>query len=156
MLAYGDTSETHIASQGGWQMDSRDPTYDRGVVEFCLSVPLEEFLRGGRMRSLARRAMEGRLPASTLQRTQRGRQSADWPQNLAAVRGRMAGEVERLQSSPLATRILDLQRMASLIENFPSHGFDQVEVSSEYHMALTRGISVGKFLLQYDPDKKSV
>jgi hypothetical protein len=67
----------------------------------------------------------------------------------------MALEVERLQSSPLASSILDLKRMSSLIENFPSHGFDQVEVSSEYHMALTRGISVGRFLLQYDPDKES-
>jgi asparagine synthase (glutamine-hydrolysing) len=155
MLAYGDTSETHIGSQGGWQMDSRDPTYDRGIVEFCLGVPLEEFLRGGQLRSLARRAMVGRLPPSTLQRTQRGRQSADWVLNLAAVRGRMSAEVERLRSSPLASRILDLGRMSSLIENFPSNGFDQVEVSSEYHMALTRGISVGRFLLQYDPDKKS-
>ena len=79
-----------MASQGGWQLDSRDPTYDRGVIEFCLTVPLEEFLRGGQLRSLARRAMVGRLPSSTLQRTKRGLQSADWYLNLAAVRGRMA------------------------------------------------------------------
>jgi asparagine synthase (glutamine-hydrolysing) len=155
MLAYGHTSETHIGPQGGWQMDCHDPTYDRNIIEFCLSVPLEEFLRGGQLRSLARRAMAGRLPPSTLQRTKRGRQSADWPLNLAATRGRMAAEVERLRGSPLASRILDLKRMSSLIENFPTHGFDQVEVSGEYHMGLTRGISVGRFLLQYDPDKKS-
>ena len=59
LLEYGDMSETHIASQGGWQLDFRDPTYDRGIVEFCLTVPLEEFLRGGQLRSLARRAMVG-------------------------------------------------------------------------------------------------
>jgi asparagine synthase (glutamine-hydrolysing) len=67
LLEYGDVSETPIASQGGWQLDFRDPTYDRRVVEFCLTVPLEEFLRGGQMRSLARRAMVGRIAASTLQ-----------------------------------------------------------------------------------------
>jgi asparagine synthase (glutamine-hydrolysing) len=152
-LANYDTSDTSIAPQGGWQMDSRDPTYDRGVIEFCLTVPLEEFMRGGQLRSLARRAMVGRLPSSTLKRTMRGLQSADWYLNLAAVRGRMSTEIERLRSSPLASRMLDLQRMSSLIENWPSHGFERYEVMSSHHIALTRGLSVGRFLMQYDPDE---
>src|ERR1700691_3155469 len=99
LLEYGDVADTPIASQGGGQLDFRDPTYDRHIVEFCLTVPLEEFLRGGQLRSLARRSMVGRLPPSTLRRTKRGRQSADWYMNTGAVPGRMAAEVERLQSS---------------------------------------------------------
>jgi asparagine synthase (glutamine-hydrolysing) len=153
LLEYGDVADTPMASQGGWQLDFRDPTYDRGIVEFCLTVPLEEFLRGGQLRSLARRAMVGRLPPSTLRRTKRGRQSADWYMNTGAVRGRMAAEVERLQSSPLASRMLDLARMRSLIENWPSSGFERLDVNRSHHIALTRGFSVGRFLLQYDPAK---
>jgi asparagine synthase (glutamine-hydrolysing) len=153
LLKYGDMSETSIAPQGGWQLDSRDPTYDRSVVEFCLTVPLEEFLRGGQLRSLARRSMVGRLPSSTLKRTMRGRQSADWYLNLAAVRGRMAVEVQRLRSSPLASRMLDLKRMSSLIENWPGNGFEQDAMAGSHHIALTRGLSMGRFLMQYDPDK---
>jgi asparagine synthase (glutamine-hydrolysing) len=153
LLEYGDIADTPIAAQGGWQMDFRDPTYDRAVVEFCLTVPLEEFLRDGLQRSLARRAMVGRLPASTLNRTQRGRQSADWYVNLGAVRARMQAEVERLQSSPLVSRMLDLERMRSLIDHWPSSGFDRSDVNRSHHIALTRGFSVGKFLMQYDPGK---
>ena len=153
LLEYGDISDTPVAAQGGWQLDFRDPTYDRRIVEFCLTVPLEEFLRGGQLRSLARRAMEGRLPPSTLRRTQRGRQSADWYVNMGAVRGRMAAEVERLQSSPLASRMLDLARMRSLIENWPRSGFERLDVNQSHHIALSRGFSVGKFLLQYDPGR---
>ena len=153
LLEYGDVADTPIAAQGGWQMDFRDPTYDRRVVEFCLTAPLEEFLRGGQQRSLARRAMVGRLPPSTLSRTQRGLQSADWYVNLGAVRGRMAAEVERLQTSPLASRMLDLARMRSLIENWPSSGFERLDVNRSHHIALTRGFSVGRFLMQYDPDR---
>jgi asparagine synthase (glutamine-hydrolysing) len=153
LLAYGDTSDTNIAPQGGWQLDSRDPTYDRRVIEFCLTVPLEEFLRGGELRSLARRAMVDRLPSSTLKRRMRGRQSADWYLNLTAVRGRMGAEVERLRSSPLAGRMLDLERMSSLIEKWPSDGFEKDKVIESHNITLTRGISVGKFLMQYDPDK---
>ncbi len=153
LLEYGDISDTPVAAQGGWQLDFRDPTYDRRIVEFCLTVPLEEFLRGGQLRSLARRAMVGRLPPSTLRRTQRGRQSADWYVNMGVVRGRMAAEVERLQSSPLASRMLDLARMRSLIEHWPSSGFERLDVNRSHHIALTRGFSVGRFLLQYDPGK---
>jgi asparagine synthase (glutamine-hydrolysing) len=153
LLEYGDVADTPIAAQGGWQVDFRDPTYDRRIVEFCLTAPLEEFLRGGQQRSLARRAMVGRLPPSTLSRTQRGIQSADWYVNLGAVRGRMAAEVERLQTSPLASRMLDLPRMRSLIENWPSSGFERLDVNRTHHIALTRGFSVGRFLMQYDPDK---
>ncbi len=156
LLTYGDPSDINIAPQAGWQLDSRDPTYDPGVVEFCLTVPLEEFLRGGELRSLARRAMVGRLPSSTLKRRIRGRQSADWYLNLTAVRGRMGAEVARLRSSPLASRILDLEWMSSLIEKWPSQGLEENEAIASHHVALTRGFSVGKFLMQYDPDKNQL
>jgi asparagine synthase (glutamine-hydrolysing) len=68
----------------------------------------------------------------------------------------MAAEVERLQSSPLASRMLDLARMRSLIENWPSSGFEHPDVSLSHHVALTRGFSVGRFLLQYDPAKAAL
>jgi asparagine synthase (glutamine-hydrolysing) len=150
VLEYGDVSDTPMLAQGGWQLDYRDPTYDREVVEFCLRVPLEEFLRGGQQRSLVKRAMTGRLPASTLNRKQRGSQSADWYVNVGAVCGRMALELERLQSSPLASRMLDLARMRRLIEQWPKSGFERMDVNRSHHAALTRGFSVGKFLMQYD------
>jgi asparagine synthase (glutamine-hydrolysing) len=152
LLEYGDIADTSAAAQGGWQLDARDPTYDRDVVEFCLTAPLEEFLREGQQRSLAKRAMVGRLPASTLSRTQRGSQSADWYVSMGAVRGRMAAEVQRLRCSPLASRLIDLDRMQRLIEEWPNSGFDRLDVARSFHIALTRGFSVGKFLMQHDPD----
>ena len=154
LLQYGDIADTPVLAQGGWQMDFRDPTYDRRVVAFCLAAPLEEFLRDGRLRSLARRSMAGRLPESTLQRTQRGSQSADWFLSMGAVRGRMAAELTLLKSSPLASRMLDLARMRRLLENWPSGGFTEPEVLRSYHVALTVGFSVGRFLMKYDPDLK--
>jgi asparagine synthase (glutamine-hydrolysing) len=151
LLELGDVADTPIAAQGGWQLDFRDPTYDRRVIEFCLTVPLEEFLRGGQLRSLARRAMVGRLPVSTLKRTRRGRQSADWHLSMGAVRDRMKLEVERLEGSPLASHMLDLARMRDLIQNWPTREFESLPVNRSHHIALTRGFSVGRFLLQYDP-----
>ena len=156
LLEYGDVADTPIAAQGGWQLDFRDPTYDRRVSSSASPCRWKNFSAEASLRSLARRAMVGRLPASTLRRTQRGRQSADWYVNMGAVRGRMAAEVERLQSSPLASRMLDLARMRSLIENWPSSGFERLDVNRSHHIALTRGFSVGRFLMQYDPEKAAL
>jgi asparagine synthase (glutamine-hydrolysing) len=152
LLTYGDISDTCIAPQGGWGIDSRDPTFDKRVVEFCLTVPLEQFVQGGKLRSLVRRAMVGRLPSSTLHRRQRGRQAADWYISMTALRGRMREELERLQCSPLASRMIDLARMRFLIENWPPGDSEQLDLETSYHTALARGFSVGKFLMKYDPE----
>ncbi len=47
--------------------------------------------------------------------------------------------------------MLDLARMRSLLENWPSSGFERLDIARSHHITLTRGFSVGKFLLQYDP-----
>ena len=58
----------------------------------------------------------------------------------------MVAEVERLHTSPFAGRMLDLARMRRLIEEWPSSGFDRLDVNRSHHIALTRGFSVGRFL----------
>ena len=150
-LKFGDTGETSAMAQAGWRLDFRDPTFDRRVVEFCLAVPLEQFLRGGKLRSLARRAMVGRLPSSTLNRMQRGRQAADWRLTLGGVQDRMLKELDLLKRSPLASRMLDLARMRRLIETGAKSRFLGPEIDDSVHRMLTLGFSVGQFLRRYDP-----
>lgn len=61
----------------------RDATRDKRVIEFCLSMPSNQFVRGGNERYLIRRAMKGILPDKIrLNVSTRGRQSADWVQRL--------------------------------------------------------------------------
>jgi asparagine synthase (glutamine-hydrolysing) len=52
--------------------------------------------------------------------------------------------------------MLDLPRMRSLIENWPTSGFERLDVGRSHHLALTRGFSVGRFLMQYDPSKAAL
>ncbi|QAA34723.1 asparagine synthase-related protein [Clostridium manihotivorum] len=57
----------------------RDPTRDKRLIEFCLSLPSDQFVRNGENRILIRRAMEGILPDKVrLNKTAYGLQSADW------------------------------------------------------------------------------
>lgn len=61
----------------------RDPTKDKRVIEFYLSLPYNQFVKAGSERSLIRRAMKGYLPEEIrLNESRRGKQSSDWLQRL--------------------------------------------------------------------------
>lgn len=61
----------------------RDPTKDKRLIEFCLSLPSDQFVRNGNERYLIRRAMKGMLPDKIrLNSMSRGLQSADKIQRL--------------------------------------------------------------------------
>jgi asparagine synthase (glutamine-hydrolysing) len=131
---------------GGWGIDMRDPTADRRLVEFCLSVPTHEFYRGGVARSLARRALGDRLPAEVLGARQKGLQAVDWHEALTASRSQIAEEVSNFAKIAPVARALDIARMNKLLENWPTGGWHRVEVVEHYRLALLRGISTGHFI----------
>jgi asparagine synthase (glutamine-hydrolysing) len=135
-----------------WQVESRDPTLDKRIFEFCFGIPIEQYLAGGQARSIIRRAMEGRLPASTLRRTTRGLQAADWYMTVKAARPQLLAELTRIERSPLACRIVDTPRLRTLLDTFPASGYHTSEVSDAWHLALTRGIAAGSFLAAHDPE----
>jgi len=141
-----DPGNFRKATLGGWQLDHRDPTADVRLLEFCLSVPTEQFMRGGVQRSLARRALADRLPPEVLEEPRRGLQVADWHEDLTAARRHILDELGRLEHCAAASRALDLPRLHHLAENWPAGGWERDEVIDPYQYALTRAISVGHFL----------
>ncbi|MGB9416924.1 MAG: hypothetical protein WCB58_11470, partial [Acidobacteriaceae bacterium] len=89
---------------------------------------------------------------STLRRTTRGLQAADWYMTVNAARPRLLAELTRIERSPLARRIIDTPRLRTLLDTFPASGYHTAEVSDAWHLALTRGIAAGSFLAAHDPD----
>lgn len=130
----------------GWGLDQRDPTADRRLVEYCLSVPMDEYLHQGRLRSLGRRALSDRLPEAVLNAPRKGYQAVDWHEGLTAARSDIAAEVERLAPCAPAARMLDVDRMHGLVAAMPDSGWERPEVTNAYRLALLRGISAGHFL----------
>jgi asparagine synthase (glutamine-hydrolysing) len=151
-LDYYDPGVVNGVAAAGWQIEQSDPTQDKRIFEFCFGIPMEQYLAGGQSRSLIRRAMQGRLPDSTLRRTTRGLQSADWYLTVAAARPQLSAELTRIERSPLACRILDTARLRTLLDTWPSSGYHTSQVSDVWHLALTRGIAAGSFLAMHDPD----
>ncbi len=109
----------------------RDPTLDQRVVEFCMSVPVEQYCRDGRERSLLRRAMAGILPDTVrLNYDQRGRQSADFVQRLQPVARLMVAEALRIGELEDERKYLDIPRIhqtarkPDLMDEDPPHNYD--------------------------------
>ncbi len=141
-----DLGNFNKGTLGGWGIDQRDPTADRRVIEFCLNVPEEQFLRGGVTRALARQSFTDRVPAKILAERRRGQQGADWHEGLAAARGQVFDEIERMEECPAAVSALDLGRLRTLADNWPDGGWNRDAVTVAYRLALLRAISTGHFL----------
>jgi asparagine synthase (glutamine-hydrolysing) len=131
---------------GGWQLDSRDPTADLRLIEFCLAVPTDQYLRDGVMKALARLALSDRLPTAVLEEPKRGLQAADWHERLTAVRSRIAAELDRLSACTAAKEVLDLERLRTLVSNWPEDGWERTEISANYRFGLLRAVALGHFL----------
>src|SRR5215217_1167187 len=141
-----DLGNSNKGALGGWGVDLRDPMGDQKLLEFCLSLPTEAFLADGVPRALARDALADRLPAEVLTERRRGAQAVDWHEAMSASRDRLGEEVERLRDVPAAATALDLERMQTLVKDWPTEGWETASVEQAYRLALLRGVTSGFFL----------
>jgi asparagine synthase (glutamine-hydrolysing) len=130
----------------GWGIDHRDPTADKRLVEYCLSIPTEQYLAGGIPRALAKRALADRLPAAVLNERKKGYQAVDWHEGVTAARADIAAELDRLAACAPAAETLDIDRLKRLVEDWPASGWERDDVVRPYRLALLRGIGAGHFL----------
>jgi asparagine synthase (glutamine-hydrolysing) len=130
----------------GWGIDQRDPTADRRLIEYCLGLPMEAFVAGGRTRGLARRALADRLPAVVLEERRKGLQAVDWHEGATAARADIAAEVERFAQCDIAHKTLDTDRLRALLDDWPERSWDRPEITASYRLALLRGVAGGHFM----------
>jgi len=145
-LHQSDLGSYNKGTLAGWGIDRRDPTADKRLVEFCLSLPTEYFIHGGVQRALARQVLSDRLPASVLQERKRGHNAIDWHEGATAARADVAAELDRIAACEPATRLLNIEQLKQLVANWPQDGWHKPEIETAYRRALLRGISAGHFL----------
>ena len=128
-----------------WGISMRDPTADKRVMEYCFSVPTEEYMRGGIARSLGRRAFGSRLASEALTERRQGYQSADWYEVLDRSREQVKTELEAISRCDGAGAVLDLNWLAKSMEDW-TEGALGPDVHDRYRLGLLRGIAAGHFM----------
>jgi asparagine synthase (glutamine-hydrolysing) len=121
-----------------------DPTMDRRVFEYCLSVPEEYFCEKGIGRSLIRNAMDGLLPDQVRTERRIGVQSADLGKHFEKDRKAYLDELARMKKVDLAVRALNLPRIEDMIRWSEA----QIVKYGEYRYwdKLMCAFSLGRFL----------
>lgn len=94
----------------------RDPTRDKRLIEFCMNIPEDQWVRDGQDRRLIRRAMQGYLPDMIrLNTTVRGKQAADWMQRIAPQWEQIRTEIAAIGTGELERKYLDIDRIKNLL-----------------------------------------
>jgi asparagine synthase (glutamine-hydrolysing) len=130
----------------GWGLDRRDPTSDRRLIEFALSIPAEQVLRGGAPRALARAALADRVPRAVLWRRDRGRQAVDWHEGVENDLPLLRTEIDAIGANRAAAGLVDVPRLAALADDWPQGGWNRNDQILTYRYALLRGVSMGHFI----------
>ena len=124
----------------------RDPLGDRRLLEFALTVPEPMYRRDGIPRSFARRVLADRLPRQILDEHRRGANRPTWFRALDEKRDEVAADIDRLEGSPLARRLIDLPRLKRLMAQWPKDANEAEARKTDYRLALARGVHVGRFI----------
>ena len=133
-----------------FDVQTRCPLLDVRLVEFCLALPEDQYLRDGQPRWLIRRAMADRLPPEVLGNRKRGLQAADWFERLDAIRPQILEELARFEQSELARRALDIARLRQLLQQWSQARLGEMWVSLNYRMILESGLMMGRFLRWFE------
>ena len=145
-LAEYDFGQFRKGALAGWSIDERDPTGDRRLIDFCLSLPVDMLLKNGVRRPLARAALSDRLPSAVLDERSKGYQAADWHEGLTRDLTRVSTLVDRIEGDPEAASLIDLDSLRTWIADWPNEGWDRLSVTARYRGALLPALSAGHFM----------
>ena len=143
-----DFGEYRKGVLGGWGIDKRDATADVRLLEFCLSLPTEMLLDAGGRRPLARAALTDRLPPEVLNAPGKGYQGADWHIGLGRDLPRVDALVTAIANDPLASSVLDAQRLRALLDGWPPGDWGSRATIALYRNVFLQSLTAGHFLLR--------
>lgn len=146
-LASAHLGATWMEIGAAHQLDVRDPTRDRRLIEFCWRVPDRVFWARGVQRGLIRKGMPGCLPDAVLHSRRKGLQAADIGYRVLAERGAVTAALDRIDAHPLARAWLDVPRMRSVLDALD--GGVTPESTRCASTILLRGLGVGLFLTRF-------
>lgn len=126
-------------------MATRDPTSYRPLVEFCLGIPDDQYLREGQSRWLARRMLKGLVPDMVAAETRRGLRVPDWFERLARQRHALIAECDGLLEDSTIASIIDIASLRQALVDWPEEALPIYQ--HERHMfAVIDGINMAHFI----------
>jgi asparagine synthase (glutamine-hydrolysing) len=143
----GAVGELWMENGAAYQLDVRDPTRDRRLIEFCWRVPDAVFWANGVQRGLIRQGMSAALPAAVLYSQRKGLQAADVGYRVWAEREAISAMLDRLETHSLVKEWLDVPKMRTVLTALA--GGVTPARTQQVAAILLRGLGVGLFLTRF-------
>lgn len=125
---------------------SRDVLAYRPLIEFCLGLPTDQFVRDGEERWLAKRLAAGRIPETQRLNPRYGRHDVDWHARLGRRRSELLAEIERLSKSDEVSHLLDYPKMRQMLEDWPVETPLDPEDWMPREIAVPRALTTARFV----------
>jgi asparagine synthase (glutamine-hydrolysing) len=145
LLALHDDGERFKAMAALTGVEERDPTIDRRLVDFCLSLEPEHLLCRGEPRPLAREAFSDRVNPRVFDPSTRGYQSADWYARLH--KSEALDTLEHIRNSS-AAELLDLTKLQVAIERWPAFDTNAYATLFSFGRNVSQALNFGLFVVE--------
>lgn len=137
-------ADTNLSLQYGLSM--RDPTNDIRVINYCMSLPLDQFINNGMDRALIRNATKGYLPDKVrLNQTKYGLQAADWLHRMIPCWTDFVEEAEQLLNDRDVAQYINMESISNALQSAKEPPKGDEAFNPELRM-LMRAIIVYRFL----------
>lgn len=124
----------------------RDPTNDIRVIQFCLSVPEDQYVQNGIDRSLIRRSTKGFLPDNIrLNQRSRGIQGADGIHRMKHSWQPFVEELKQLSTDSIMSDLINVKVIQDSIEKIKSDPKPELVYKFEFKI-LMRSLILYRFL----------
>ena len=130
-----------------YQINTYDPSNDKRLVEYCLSVPNQYFQRHKTDKWLLKTAMKGRLLDKLIHQKKKGRQATDLATRIQAEANEFQKMLNSFQTNKAISYYLDVQKMENCLERI----INNPKITNAYNDAIfiTRAISCALFIQKY-------
>ena len=122
-----------------------DPTVDKSLVEFCLSLPFKYYHDNSGSRKLITKGMNDLLPKEIVDNTTRGIQASDIQYRFHSERDLMLEKLKFLNRKKMVTFVLDMDK---LITDWKYFDFRKMKKKELNH--LSRILLIGLFLSKFE------
>ena len=141
-----ESAEVYQAFEQMYGVAQRDPTAYRPLVEFCLGLPTELFMRDGTMRWLAKELARGIMPEEQRDNRLNGRWDPDWHLRIGRRRREYLEELDRLERDPRMAAIVDIPRLRQALEDWPEQTETDYLKMYTPEFAVPRGLLTARFI----------
>ena len=143
--ADAETSEIYQAFEQIYGVAQRDPMAYRPFAEFCMGLPIEMFMRDGKLRWLAKEMARGIMPETQRLNSLNGRWDADWHLRIGRRRAEFRAELERIAAHPTLGPMIDTARLIAALDDFPPQTSTDPQVWMEVEMGIPRALLTARF-----------